>query len=137
MDASNSGLALIAGFEACCLLAFMDGSNPAIGFSHHGKDIVAGKTIWTVEQSVQKMIDDCHVCAVVLERAITATLTQKQWNAIISLAYNVGPGTIRDSRFVRDLNALTGLETVAGTGSFFFDYEHPGRRARENDLFVN
>src|ERR1019366_2417384 len=101
---TNRGLASIAREEALVTVAFMDGGHDAIGYSHHGPEVVPG-LVWSEQQSLTQMIADCHVCSVVLGRAITVPLPPTCWDALLSLAYHVGSGEIARSDIVIRINA--------------------------------
>lgn len=128
---SNRGLAFIAREEACVLVGFLDRTNWAIGFSHHGAEVGDG-SVMTIAQAVKTMQADCHVCDIVLGRAIKVPLPPTCWDALISLAYNIGSGAIARSELVAAINRGN-LSTAA---ILFSTYENPGRRDRERSLFL-
>ena len=132
MQISNRGLAFIAREEACVTVSFLDKTNLAIGFSHHGPEVIGG-LVWTPEQALTQMIKDCGVCSTVLGRAITQPLPQTCWDALISLAYNLGSGEVSRSPLVAALNR--GDLAAAGDRFINSGWENPGRRQREQTLF--
>ena len=132
MQIINLDLAFSAREEACVLVAFMDKTNPAQGFSHHGPDVVIGGPAWTIDQAVTKMLGDYHVLSVVLDRAITVPLPPTCLSAVRSLAYNIGSGAIARSDLVKAINA----GNLTAAADLFLSYENPGRRARERTLFL-
>jgi lysozyme len=106
LQISNKGLAFIAKQEAFVKVAFLDRTNWAIGFSHHGDvrhPVVSGME-WTIDQALKQMIDDCRVNGIVLGRAIKVSVSQPQIDALHTLAYNEGAGAISRSPLVRWLN---------------------------------
>jgi len=130
---TNRGLASIAREEALVTVAFMDGGTPAIGYSHHGPEVKPG-LVWTPEQSLAQMIADCHVCSVVLSRAIAVPLPPTCCDALVSLAYHVGEGTISRSDIVKSINA--GDLQAAAALFYKSGYEDQGRLIREGGLFL-
>ncbi len=130
---SNRGLAFIAREEALVLVAFKDNGSDAIGYSHHGTDVVPGLT-WTADQALAQMIADCRVVSIVLGRVITVPLPPTCWDALNSLGYHVGSGAIARSEIVTKINAgnLTGAAALFTTSG----YEDVGRLMREAALFL-
>jgi lysozyme len=133
LQISNKGLAFIAKQEAFVKVAFLDRTNWAIGFSHHGDvrhPVVSGME-WTIDQALKQMIDDCRVNGIVLGRAIKVSVSQPQIDALHTLAYNEGAGAISRSPLVRWLNE----GDLARAADRFLDYEHFNRRSAEKRMF--
>ena len=129
---SHRGLAFLAREEALVTVGFLDDGTPAIGYSHHGLGIVPG-VVWTQEQALAQMITDCEVCATVLSRAINQPVMQTCWDALISLAYNLGPGTVSRS----PLAVALAKGDLAMASDLFVNsgWRNPARRQREQTLF--
>lgn len=92
MLASQNATKLVAGFEGCVLHAYPDpgtGADPwTIGFGHtHG---VRQGDVITQAQAEAFLGADLATVAAQLSRLITVTVGQNQFDALVSLAYNVG-----------------------------------------------
>ncbi len=90
MKLSDKGLKLIAGFEGCVLKAYRCEANVlTIGYGHTGKDVVEGMTISVTEAEALLKKD-----AAKFERGVTKLcdfpVTQNQFDALVSLAFNIG-----------------------------------------------
>lgn len=130
MIITNLGKAFIAREEAFVDTMFLDRGTPAIGFSHHGVEAIEGAT-WTLEQGVTQLEHDCGVNAKVLERVIRIPLHPYQWDALHTLSYNFGAGTVSRHPMMHWLN-LGNIDLVA---DLFLGFENPVRRERERRMF--
>jgi Phage-related lysozyme (muraminidase) len=92
MKLSSNGRALIQGFEGFSSKAYRDAAGWSIGYGHYlGEGDHSGKTI-TREEADSLFERD----AVKYETAVSLTTpntTQSQFDAMVSLAYNIGIGT--------------------------------------------
>lgn len=119
MKASESCIALIAHFEGCELVAYPDpktGGDPwTMGWGATGPGIGPG-VVWTQEQADARLVDDVAIREAMANNAITATVTQGQFDAFVSALFNIGAGgrhrdgiirlkTGAPSSFLRFLNA--------------------------------
>lgn len=59
----------------------------------------------TPEQALVRKLADVQKFEGALKRCVTAPLHQHEYDAFLSLAYNIGPGAFCDSTLVRLLNA--------------------------------
>jgi lysozyme len=97
---SDKGRALIKHLESCSLTAYPDGKDPvtkaqrySIGYGHNG--VAKGATITQAE--AERLFD---VDAVGREMAVSAAApraTQQQFDAMVSLSYNIGVGAFKAS----------------------------------------
>ena len=75
-----------------------------IGYGHTGLDVYIGQVITEPEAEailradLNKFEDDVN-------ELITVTLTQHEFDAIVSFAFNIGTGALKDSTFRRRINA--------------------------------
>lgn len=86
MTTSPQGIALIKQLEGLRLQAYPDGNGYSVGYGHHG---VPAGTVITEQQAHQLLLQDLPP----RERAVNnlhAQLTQNQFDALVSLAYNIG-----------------------------------------------
>lgn len=97
------GLALIKSFEKCRLQAYMPTpkDRPTIGWGSTGPDIKMGMT-WTQAQADQRFAADLNKFerGVLLVIGATPT-TQNQFDAMVSLAYNIGEDGFAKSSVAR------------------------------------
>lgn len=145
MKISDKGIALIKSFEGCRLTAYPDpgtGNDPwTIGYGHTGPEVIPGLMIDQQEaddylaQDLAKF-EDC------VNDACEKEPTQNHFDAIVSLAYNIGCKAMTGSTLIRLLNA----GDIDGAASQFGRWTKAGgkvmsgltrRRQAERDLFVS
>ncbi len=82
------------------------GADPwTIGWGSTGKDIQKG-TIWTVEQCQARFLQDAQKFVDGVAKAVGATkTTQNQFDALVSLSYNIGLGNLSKSTLLKKHNA--------------------------------
>lgn len=83
--------------------AYMPTANdvPTIGYGETGPDIKMG-LVWTVAQAEQRFAKRFAEFACVVRAALgAAPTTQGQFDAMVSLAYNIGVQAFRDSTLLR------------------------------------
>ncbi|MEA3040593.1 MAG: lysozyme [Sphingomonadales bacterium] len=102
---SEEGVALIKSYEKCKLTAYRDPGDPngpwTIGWGSTGPDIKQG-TVWTQQQADARMAADVADFATGVRTAIgDAPTTQAQFDAMVSLAYNIGVGAFKGSTVLK------------------------------------
>lgn len=108
LKTSQKGIELIKKFEGCKLTAYRDSVGVwTIGFGHT-KDVKADMVI-TAEQAEQFLKDD----VVYFENGVNKLLktlktavTQNQFDALISFAFNLGLGNLRKSTLAKKLYVM-------------------------------
>ena len=96
-----AGLALIKQFEGCRLKAYKPFSYEkywTIGWGHYGADVTEGQTITQAQADATLVADLKSYEASVRNAAycpITASLTQNQFDALVSFTYNCGAGRLK------------------------------------------
>lgn len=144
MNISEKGIDFIRQAEGERLIAYQDIVGVwTIGVGHtgfvDGKPVARGMTI-TKEKSREILKADL----VRFERAVNANvnvpLTQNQFDALVSLAFNIGEGAFSRSTLVRKLN----VSDYNGASQQFLVWKNAGgkvsqgllnRRKREKDMF--
>ena len=106
---SRKGLDLICGFEGLELQAYDDGVGVCtIGYGTtiypHGQPIRYGDRC-TIEQAKDYMQHDLRKFESAVNQAVTITLTQNQFDALVSLSYNIGTGAFKNSTLLKLLNS--------------------------------
>lgn len=108
MKTSPKGIALIKEFEGLELEAYPDpatGADPiTIGYGHTGPEVHLGMTI-TEAQAEAYLVADLEKFERAVEQAVTVPMTQEQFDACVSLCYNIGPWNFKTSSVVKLLNA--------------------------------
>lgn len=74
-----------------------------IGYGHYGSDVHAGDTI-TEAEATELMKKDLKVFENAVKNAVKVEITQSQFDALVSLSYNIGTGAFADSDTVKALN---------------------------------
>ncbi|MFQ2386766.1 lysozyme [Aeromonas dhakensis] len=114
---SPHGISLMHYFETCKLSAYPDpgsknGEPWTIGWGHTGPEVKPGLE-WTQQQADSVFVDDLRRFERDVLSLVKVPLTQGQFDALVSFAYNVGsdidadtiPEGLGDSTLLRKLNA--------------------------------
>jgi len=138
MKTGPDGIAVMHEFEGCRLKAYPDpgtgGAPWTIGWGDTGPDVVPGLVI------TQQEADERFARRLVLEfeplveRAVKVPLTQRQFDAMVSIVYNTGPGVAtKPGRPGRD-----GIVTLAtGQPSTLLRRLNQGEYASAADQFLS
>ena len=110
MTINQSALDLIKEFEGLRLAAYRDSAGVwTIGYgttAAAGVGILPGEgmtiTAAQAEEYLRRAIDKF---AASIRHGITVPLNENQWGALVSLAYNIGPGAFLTSTLLKKLNA--------------------------------
>lgn len=134
----------VAKWEGWLPTAYLDtiASPPVytIGYGHTG-GVTAGETI-TRAQGLRILTRDLRTAARAVKRSIHVKLTARQRIALISLAFNCGPGAVEGSALQRKLNHGNYL----GAANEFLEWSHAGgvvvqgllnRRREERWMFLH
>lgn len=154
MQTSLAGINLIKAFEGCHLKAYPDpktGGVPfTIGWGAVGPDI-GPDTVWTQEQADERLLKDVEAREAIINQYVTVPLTQGQFDAMVSIVFNVGFGSNKRNGIIRlksgepsTLLAKLNDGDYEGAANEFARWVSPGspvenglkrRRAAEVDLF--
>lgn len=140
LSISTAGMQLIASFEGCRLQAYLCPAKVwTIGYGHTG-GVRAGQKITQVEAN-QLFAKDLERFEDSVTKLVRVPLTQGQYDALVSLCYNIGCEAFRKSTLLKSLNegkyksaALQFHRWVNGNGQ-----KLPGlvrRRNEEYDMFM-
>lgn len=140
MQTSAAGRAAIAQREGNKLKAYTDSVGVlTIGVGHTtaaGPPIVTKGLTITAAQSDQILSRDLATFETAVNKAVKVPLSQGQFDALVSLAFNIGAGAFAKSTLVKRLNA----GNVAGAAEAFMMWNKPpeiiGRRKTEQKQFV-
>ena len=145
MSVSNSGVDIICDFEGKRLVAYDDGVGVwTIGFGTtiypNGIKVKKGDTC-TEAQAKSYMAHDLKKFEQAVNGAVNIPLNQNQFDALVSLAYNIGTGAFNKSTLVKKLNA----GDIRGAADQFDVWVNAGgkrmqglvnRRAKEKEVFL-
>ena len=103
MRTNQAGIDLIKSFEGLRLTAYKDiGGVLTVGYGHTGKDVYTGQII-SKEKAEALLKQDLERFELAVEELLdNAPTTQNQFAAMVSLAYNVGPGNFEKSSVLRN-----------------------------------
>lgn len=105
---SKNGLKMIRQFEGERLRVYRDVAGlPTVGVGHlvrKSDDLAVGDTI-TKEQSEAFLAEDIKTFEESVNQIVKVPLTQNEFDAVVSLCYNIGRGALASSRSLRLLNA--------------------------------
>ena len=108
MRISDNGLAFIRDHEGCVLHAYPDpatGGEPwTIGVGHTG-GVKPGDTC-TMEQAMQWLRADVAQAEATINRVVKVGLSQDQFDALVSLVFNIGGHNFETSTLLKRINAL-------------------------------
>jgi lysozyme len=101
---SQDGIDLIKSFESCKLKAYPDpktGGIPwTVGWGSTGANI-GSNTIWSQEYADNQLISDISQREAIVRNCVTVELTQGQFDAMVSIVFNVGSGSIMHDGIIR------------------------------------
>ncbi|HGW3590654.1 TPA: lysozyme [Serratia marcescens] len=143
MRTSEQGRDFIKGFEKLRLKAYPDpgtGGKPwTIGWGHT-KGVKPGDRI-TQEQAEAFFSEDLAVFELTVNSAIKRTMTQNQFDAMVSLAFNIGGSAFAGSTLAKKFNAgdIKGAADQFPRWKFSGGVVLPGlvkRRSAERKVFL-
>ncbi|HHQ4314343.1 TPA: lysozyme [Serratia fonticola] len=144
LKTSQRGIALIKSFESLELKAYPDpgtGGKPfTIGWGRT-KGVKPGDRI-TEQQAETFLAEDLAVFELTVNSAVKVPVTQNQFDALVSLAFNIGGANFAGSTLVKKLNAgdPRGAADQFLRWKFADGKEMRGlvrRRAAERELFLS
>jgi spore coat assembly protein SafA len=144
MSVSSAGLDLVKNAEGLSLTAYKDsGGVWTIGYGHTA-GVKPGEKI-TPAQAQQYLKDDMATAENAVRNDVKVPLTQGQFDALVSLTYNVGAGALQSSTLLKKLNAGDYAGAQAQFGKWVYGQNSKGnevilpglvtRRQNEADLF--
>ena len=99
------GKALIKSFEQLRLVSYQDQRGIwTIGWGHTGPEVGPGQ-VCTPEQADVWFVSDTQHAVQTVWRSVDTALSQNQFDALVSLCFNIGAGAFAGSTLVKLLNA--------------------------------
>ena len=141
MIVSPEGLDIIKSHEGLRLSAYQDSVNVwTIGYGTTS-NVKPGQTI-SLQQAEEFLRRDVRVFEAAVKANITVPLAQNQYDALVSLVYNIGPGNFKKSPVVKAVNTQA-PDKVLEAAFLYHSYGRGGvflnglkkRRLKEFELF--
>jgi lysozyme len=142
MKISQKGLNLIKSFEGLELKAYKDSVGVVtIGYGSTGPHVSMGQSI-TETQAEALLLSDVTRFEKGVSDLVKVTLTQYQFDALVSFSFNLGLGNLKSSTLLRKLNSLD----YKGASLEFARWNKAGgrvlagltrRRLAEKELFLS
>ncbi|NHK29203.1 lysozyme [Parvularcula flava] len=146
LTTSRAGRQLIRHFEGLVLVAApCPAGIPTVGVGHTGDDVRLGMVI-TRADADRLLTRDLKRFEAVVKDAVTVPLSQGEFDALVSLVFNIGEGAFRSSTCLKRLNAgdrdgaaeaLTWWNKATVNGEKVEVDGLTRRRKAEADLFFN
>lgn len=140
MKTSNKGKDLIKTHEELRLKAYLDGGGvPTVGWGHT-KGVKLGQTI-TQEQAETFLTEDLYEAEIGVSRGVSFGLAPHQFDALVSLVFNIGVPAFRKSTLLRKLNNGDIMGAANAFNHWVFDNGKRvkglvNRRKKERSLFL-
>jgi lysozyme len=141
MRTSPAGIEAIKRFEGCVLSTYRCAAGVCtIGYGHTGPDVSEGMT-WTAARADAALVLDLQRFEKAVHDAVDEPMTQGQFDAMVSLAFNIGTDAFARSTLVKRFNAG---DTLGAAAQFVVWHNVAGklnpalldRRARELWMFA-
>lgn len=127
MKTSEAGKEFIKSFESCRLAAYDDGVGIwTIGYGHV-KGVQRGDECTQAQADAWFEQDDLMPAEECVNSLITASLSQQQYDAVVSLVFNIGCGNLSTSTIRKMLNA----RDYNGAAGQFIRWNKAGNPLRE------
>lgn len=151
MKISTLGLAIIETFEEFASKAYRHFPHEpwTCGYGHTGPDVSEG-TVCTPQEASIWLAADANDAEVAISQYVKVMLTQHQFDALVSLIFNVGQGALehRDGEIWIESTLLKSLEAglITAAADEFLKWDHVGgvedagllrRRKLERALFLD
>lgn len=140
MIIGTNGLKLIKHFEGCRLEAYRDQAGVwTIGWGHTF-DVTPGEIV-TQQHADTFLVMDLNYHEKMVDTLVQISLTQNQFDALVSFCYNEGPAKLRGSHLLRYLNSGSPLAAANELSKWVYAGGHRDeglikRRACEKILFL-
>lgn len=103
LSISVAGLALIQGFEGTETTAYADAVGVPTICTGSTKGVYLGQTA-TLQECEERLEEDVTYAGAAIRKGVHVKLTQGQYDALVSLVFNIGPGAFSRSTLLKRLN---------------------------------
>lgn len=140
LSLSLAGVAFIQSWEGTETSAYLDSVRVPTICTGSTRGVYLGQTA-TLAECEERLVQDTTYAGKAIQRCVTHKLTQEQYDALVSLSFNIGGGALCASTLVRKLNQ----GDCRGAGAEFLRWDYAGgkrlrglsnRRAAESNLFL-
>lgn len=138
MKTSQKGIDLIKKYEGCRLQAYKAVPTEkcyTIGYGHYGSDVSPGMSITQAQADTLLMQDLMRYEAAVIDTGLK--LTQNQFDALVSFAYNCGCGNLKKLVTGRDAQQIADAMLLYNKSAGNVLAGLTKRRQAERDLFTS
>lgn len=104
MRTGPKGIALVKSFEQCRLTAYKPTPEDVWTCGWGSTKGVGPDTVWTQEQADAALIGDLEDAENCVNHAVKVPLQQEEFDALVSLVFNIGCGAFSGSTLLRKLN---------------------------------
>ena len=105
MKIGQAGIDLIQSYEKCRLKAYLPTPNDVWTCGWGSTKGVTQDTVWTQEEADTAFLKDLEWVEECVNKAVTAQLTQNEYDSAASLCFNIGCHAFGKSTFIKKLNA--------------------------------
>ena len=105
----NKGIELITSFEGLRLSPYLCPAKvPTIGYGttryYNGIKVSMSDLPITKEKAIEYLMNDLHQFELAVDAMAVDTITQNQFNALVSFAYNLGSNALKNSTLLKLVN---------------------------------
>jgi len=114
----QKGIDLITEFEGLFLAPYLCPANvPTIGYGttryYNGVKVSMSDLPITKEKAIEYLMHDLHNFELAVDALAVDTVTQNQFNALVSFAYNLGSTALKNSTLLKKVNANPNDKSIA------------------------